>query len=87
MRRVQILVCAPSNIAVDNVVERLAGHGVRLVRLGHPARQLPTIQKHSIDALLSTSDERQLVLDVRCDMDKTLVSLFQPRQKISYGLL
>ena len=52
---------------------RLADCGIKLVRLGHPARLLPKIQKHSLDALLSNSDERKLVLDVRSDMDATLV--------------
>lgn len=46
----------------------------RIVRLGHPARSLPHIQKYSLDAILSTSDETKLVEDVRKDLDKTLVS-------------
>ena len=34
----KVLVCAPSNVAVDNLVERLTKEKVKVVRLGHPAR-------------------------------------------------
>jgi len=71
----KVLACAPSNIAVDNLVERLAASKVKLVRLGHPARLLPTIQCHSLDAILSSSDETQIVEDVRTDINKSLVSV------------
>ena len=39
----RVLACAPSNLAVDNIAERLAGTGIRLVRVGHPARIVPQI--------------------------------------------
>ena len=71
----QVLACAPSNIAVDNLVEKLAASGTtRIIRLGHPARLLPTIQHFSLDAILSASDETKLVEDVRKDINKALVS-------------
>src|SRR5207253_4708641 len=34
----KVLACAPSNLAVDNLLERLLVDGERAVRLGHPAR-------------------------------------------------
>ncbi|UII28778.1 AAA domain-containing protein [Fulvivirga maritima] len=34
----QTLVCAPSNAAVDLLVEKLGEHGVNVLRIGHPAR-------------------------------------------------
>lgn len=50
----KVLACAPSNIAVDNLVERVVkGTGkVNAVRIGHPARLLPSVQNHCLDALL-----------------------------------
>ena len=71
----QVLACAPSNIAVDNLVEKLAANGAtKIVRLGHPARLMPAIQRFSLDAIVSASDETKLVEDVRKDINKSLVS-------------
>ncbi len=45
MRGNKVLAAAASNIAVDNLVERLAAADpkMRVVRLGHPARLLPQV--------------------------------------------
>jgi ATP-dependent RNA/DNA helicase IGHMBP2 len=48
----RVLVCAPSNLAVDNVLERLLAHGEKAVRLGHPARVLPALREHTLDLLV-----------------------------------
>ncbi|NWZ74603.1 SMBP2 protein, partial [Acrocephalus arundinaceus] len=66
----KVLCCAPSNVAVDNLVERLAGHRARLLRLGHPARLLQPIQQHSLDAVLARGDNAHIVADIRRDMDQ-----------------
>lgn len=69
----QVLCCAPSNVAVDNLVERLVRSKVKVLRLGHPARLLESIQKHSLDAVLAHSDNTNIIADIRKDMDKALV--------------
>ncbi|XP_061209581.1 DNA-binding protein SMUBP-2 [Neopsephotus bourkii] len=66
----KVLCCAPSNVAVDNLVERLAGHSVRILRLGHPARLLEPIQRHCLDAVLARADTAQIVADIRKDIDQ-----------------
>jgi len=48
----RVLACAPSNLAVDNLAEQLVAAGVSLARLGHPARILPELQAHTLDALV-----------------------------------
>ncbi|NXS89588.1 SMBP2 protein, partial [Erpornis zantholeuca] len=65
----KVLCCAPSNVAVDNLVERLAGGRARLLRLGHPARLLQHIQQHSLDAVLARGDSAAVVADIRRDID------------------
>ncbi|NXG18630.1 SMBP2 protein, partial [Grallaria varia] len=65
----KVLCCAPSNVAVDNLVERLASSKARILRLGHPARLLEPIQQHSLDAVLARGDNAQIVADIRKDID------------------
>ena len=71
----RILVCGPSNISVDNIVERLSPHKVPILRLGHPARLLPSVLNHSLDVLSQTSEAGAIVKDVRAEMDAKQASL------------
>lgn len=73
----QVLCCAPSNVAVDNLVERLAQWKRKVLRLGHPARLLGSIQQHSLDAVLARGDSAQVIADIRKDID--LASVRVPR--------
>lgn len=61
----RLLVCAPSNVAVDNVLERVVQAAAkadrkmkkpRCVRLGHPARVSPTILRYCLDALIARDE-------------------------------
>ena len=62
----RVLACAPSNIAVDNIVERLAVYPkTRILRLGHPARLLPSVLSHSLDVLVQQAEGTKLVNDVK----------------------
>ncbi|KAI9599086.1 P-loop containing nucleoside triphosphate hydrolase protein [Syncephalis fuscata] len=79
MRKKRVLVCGPSNISVDNLAERLAPHGIPMIRLGHPARALPSIVEHTLDAQTRISDSGAVLQDVRRDMDAALARL--PRCK------
>ncbi|XP_062432389.1 DNA-binding protein SMUBP-2 [Rhea pennata] len=67
----KVLCCAPSNVAVDNLVERLAGYKARILRLGHPARLLEPIQQYALDAVLARGDSAQIVADIRKEIDQT----------------
>jgi len=66
-RGAKILACAPSNLAVDNLFERLLAAGRRAVRLGHPARVLPELRRHTLDLLVDEHPDvrlaRKLVKD------------------------
>jgi len=53
-RREKVLACAPSNMGVDNVLERLVLRGVRAVRLGHPARVSAPLREHTLDYLVES---------------------------------
>ncbi len=56
----RVLVTAASHTAVDNLAERLVHAGVKLVRVGHPARVSPEMEEHTLDALLERSDAANL---------------------------
>ncbi|XP_067849812.1 DNA-binding protein SMUBP-2 isoform X2 [Heptranchias perlo] len=71
----KVLCCAPSNVAVDNLVERLAQFKAQVLRLGHPARLLESIQRHSLDAVLAHSDNTQIVMDIRKDIDQAFAKM------------
>jgi hypothetical protein len=67
----KLLVCAPSNIAVDNILERVTmsaqsntnggskrgtGIGPRVLRLGHPARLTEYTLPYCLDAVISADE-------------------------------
>jgi predicted DNA helicase len=52
-----ILATADSNIAVDNLVERLAGSGAGVLRLGHPVRVTPLLRQHTLDYKVLDHDD------------------------------
>lgn len=88
-RDLRVLVCGPSNISVDNIVERLAPHKLPILRLGHPARLLPSVLDHSLDVLTQTSEAGLIVRDVRSEMDAKQASIKKTKsgreRKAIYG--
>lgn len=56
----KVLACAPSNLAVDDLLERLLVFGERAVRLGHPARVLPELRQHTLDLLVEEHHDVRL---------------------------
>lgn len=56
----KVLACAPSNLAVDNLLERLLAGGERAVRLGHPARVLPELRDQTLDLLVERHPDVKL---------------------------
>jgi len=69
----KVLACAPSNLAVDNMFERLLAFGERAVRLGHPARVLPELRAHTLDLLV----ERHRDVQLARKLVKQAMSLFR----------
>ncbi len=49
----QVLVCAPSNAAVDLLVERLVDQGINTLRIGHPARLSEEVVANSLDSKIT----------------------------------
>ncbi|KAG7397992.1 DNA-binding protein SMUBP-2 [Phytophthora boehmeriae] len=83
----KVLVCAPSNIAVDNVLDKLSstcstlGKKLRLTRVGHPARVLPQILKYCLDAKIESAEGTEIVNDIRKEMTAMQAKLQKTRDK------
>ena len=64
----RVLAVAPSNHAVDNLVERLVAVGesppIKVVRLGHPARTAEALREHTLEALVEKTPSRQLAREL-----------------------
>ncbi|GMG40572.1 unnamed protein product [Ambrosiozyma monospora] len=70
----RILICGPSNISIDTILERLmpfftGSDYSKLVRIGHPARMLPQIVKHSLD-LIVESESSEVIGGILSDINK-----------------
>ncbi len=61
----QVLVCAPSNAAVDLLVEKLDQLGVSVVRIGHPARVEESILSKTVDAQINQSPHFRDIKNLR----------------------
>lgn len=51
----QIMVCAPTNSAVDLLTEKLVELGINVLRLGHPARMADELLNSSVDGKIAAS--------------------------------
>lgn len=61
----QVLVCAPTNSAVDLLTEKLIELGVDVLRLGHPARISDDLAGSSMDGRITTSPYYKEIKDLR----------------------
>jgi DNA polymerase alpha-associated DNA helicase A len=64
----RVLVCGASNLAVDNLVERLTLHQVKLTRIGHPARIMSSLYGATLDYQVAQSDAAEIVKDIKVEV-------------------
>jgi superfamily I DNA and/or RNA helicase len=72
VRRERVLAAGPSNIAADNLAEALVREGVEVVRIGHPARLLPAVVEHSLDAKVAEHPHTRVAQDLRRQVREAL---------------
>jgi len=92
VHRYKVLVCAPSNTAVDNLVTRLSRasrnnnklkNKVRMIRMGHPARLHDDVTRESLDYVISHGDSAKIVREMRAEIQDVLRALKRPRRNNS----
>ena len=70
----KILAVAPSNIALDNIAEKLNSYknqcDFKLCRIGHPARLLESVLKLSLDYQVKESNSTKIIQETKNEIDK-----------------
>jgi superfamily I DNA and/or RNA helicase len=56
----RVVATAPSNLAADNLLERLLAAGVDGVRVGHPARVVPALLAHTLEARVAGHESARI---------------------------
>ena len=72
----KVLVCGPSNISVDTILERLGDkyEPMKLIRIGHPARLLMKNLQHSLE-ILSKTYGRDIINEILNDIQSVLTKI------------
>jgi superfamily I DNA and/or RNA helicase len=76
----KVLASAPSNIAVDNMLEKLLRSGVKVVRLGHPARTLEELRHATLHARLEEDPESDAMRELDGERERLSLKLLRARQ-------
>lgn len=74
----KVLACAPSNTAVDNLLEKLVGLMPSVLRVGHPARVFEALRGHTLDELVENDEASAIVREMHRDADRLLRSADKP---------
>ena len=61
----QVLVTAPSNTAVDLLTEKLLAKGIKVLRIGNPARVSEELMEHSLEAQITHHDDYRFLKKLR----------------------
>lgn len=92
-RKERILVCGPSNISVDTILERLsdvfdhkADQLTKIIRIGHPSRLLSSIYNNSLDYLVGSSDQSDILRDILREIDSNVKNIKKLRGPKLYAL-
>ncbi|MCA9139295.1 MAG: AAA family ATPase [Planctomycetales bacterium] len=70
----RVLACAPSNTAVDNLLERLVAMMPNVLRVGHPARVFESLRGHTLDELVDADPSSDVIRDMRRELDELMRS-------------
>jgi superfamily I DNA and/or RNA helicase len=79
----QVLVCAPSNAAVDLLADKLSEQGLTVLRIGHPARVTEQSLSKTLDARIASHPHFHELRELRKRMEQVKATAF--KYKRNYG--
>jgi superfamily I DNA and/or RNA helicase len=74
----RVLACAPSNTAVDNLLERLVAMLPNVLRVGHPARVFESLRGHTLDELVDADPSSDVIRDMRRELEELMRAAARP---------
>jgi superfamily I DNA and/or RNA helicase len=83
-RERRVLVCAPSNTAVDLLTEKLAERGVNVIRMGNPSRVSDLLLEHTLDARLVAHPSYSKMRAMRLTADQYRETATQRTRRFGY---
>lgn len=81
----QVLVCAPSNAAVDLLVEKLSAKELNVVRIGHPARVTEQSLSKTLDSRIAMHDHFKELRTLRKKMEQVRSQAFKFKRNFGYA--
>lgn len=80
----QVLVCAPSNAAVDLLVDKLSEQGLQALRIGHPARVTEQSLSKTLDYRISSHPNYKELRNLRKKMEQLRVTALKYKRNYGY---
>lgn len=80
----QVLVCAPSNAAVDLLVDKLSEQGLQVLRIGHPARVTEQSLSKTLDYRISAHPNYKELRGLRKRMEQLRVMASKYKRNFGY---
>ncbi len=80
----QVLVSAPSNAAIDLLVDKLSEQGLNVLRIGHPARVTEQSLSKTLDARIATHEDFPELKSIRKEMERVRASAMKFKRKFGW---
>lgn len=80
----QVLVCAPSNAAIDLLVDKLSEQGLHVLRIGHPARVTEQSLSKTLDFRISSHPNYKELRGLRKKMEQLRSMAFKYKRNFGY---
>ncbi|QNF35209.1 AAA family ATPase [Adhaeribacter swui] len=80
----RLLVCAPSNTAVDLLIEKLAAQDINVIRIGNPSRVSDLLLEHTLDAQIMAHRDYKNIKLLRKNAEEYKSMAFQFKRKFGW---